>query len=208
MTRARILEKAYELYRDNVLVHGDERLSVVLESLGYTTGAGYQIWPNQAAFRRDLQIYVAQNLSNRCVEILAAEIDSRDKGELDDYVLAMGERFVDHLSNCDDFYFGLRFFAMGDDRPTEIGEALQASYDVLAADVGLCVDGALAHFGLVFRPGRTRDQLVTTIVALAEGFALRHRTRPASSPAEVGGQEYHPFSVALLSLAHQFCQTA
>ncbi len=33
--------------------------------MGYTTGAGYQIWVNQAHFREDLQVYIAQNLDWR-----------------------------------------------------------------------------------------------------------------------------------------------
>jgi hypothetical protein len=189
VTRSLILEQAYEMYVRRELVQGDERLSLVLESLGYTTGAGYQIWPNQAAFRRDLQVYIAERLDYdsllTCFVEVVDDVGQRDHAT--DAVEAMGERLARRLQDHEDFYLALRFLALGPDCPPEVAErmadgrsrvetALTAAFERLAA-------GRADELSRL-RPGL----LAVSVLALLEGFALRARVVPDSegAPSPVG----------------------
>lgn len=203
MTRAVILERAYEMYLARELTHGDERLSVVLESLGYTTGAGYQIWPNQAAFRLDLQVHIAERIDYASLAPLAEELGAlraRDDIDWDQYVLELGDLYHDYFVGREEFYLILRFYAMGDDRPPEITEGMRDAY----VQIGWQLEAGLAEScearGFRLRENRSMTQLVGSISALAEGFALRHRVGPEIPQVEVDGRMHRPFSVALRAL--------
>lgn len=205
-TRTVILERAYEMYRRRELVHGDERLSLVLDSLGYTTGAGYQIWPNQAAFRLDLQVYVAEKIDNPSLAALAEEIQAVHDRELllDEHILAIGDLYIDYFTGREEFYLTLRFYAMGDERPQEITEAIRAGYTRLAREIAEAMSLAMERRDLELREGHSLDQLAATLTALAEGFALRRRTGPAIEPVQIEGRKHHPFSVAALAILREY----
>ncbi len=201
MTRAVILERAYDMYLARDLIHGDERLSVVLESLGYTTGAGYQIWPNQAAFRLDLQVYIAERIDYASLAPLVDELRALrarfDEIGWDRYVLELGDLYHDYFVGREEFYLLLRFFAMGDDRPPEVTEAMRDAYVQLGWELEAALAAACDERGFLLKEDRSMPQLVGTITALAEGFALRHRVGPEIPPVEVDGRTHRPFSVAL-----------
>lgn len=205
-TRTVILERAYDMYLRRELIHGDERLSLVLDSLGYTTGAGYQIWPNQAAFRLDLQVYVAERIDYASPSVIRQDILAVQARELplDQHTLEIGDLYIDYFLQREEFYLSLRFYAMGDDRPPEITEALRDGYTRLGWELTEVLAKVMSDRGLVLREGHSLEQFAATLTALAEGFALRHRTGPEIERLEIEGRKHHPFSVAMLAVVHQY----
>ncbi|MEM9564823.1 MAG: hypothetical protein AAGA93_19530 [Actinomycetota bacterium] len=202
MTRTVILERAYEMYLARELIHGDERLSLVLDSLGYTTGAGYQIWPNQAAFRLDLQVYIAERIDFASLEPLVDELQQiRDADyPVEEHILRIAELYHDYFIGREEFYLVLRFFAMGGDRPPEVTEALRDSYVRQGWELDLALQAAMERRNYRLRAGRSMEELTTSITALVEGYALRHRVGPDAPLVEIGGQTWQPFSAGLLSI--------
>ncbi len=202
MTRTVILERAYEMYLARELIHGDERLSLVLDSLGYTTGAGYQIWPNQAAFRLDLQVYIAERIDYASLESLVGELQAIREADypIEEHVLRIAELYHDYFICREEFFLVLRFYAMGDDRPPEVTEALRDSYVRQGWELDAALQAAMERRNYRLRAGRSMDELVVSITALVEGYALRHRVGPPAPPVEIGGRTWQAFSAALLSV--------
>ncbi len=209
-TRATILAKAYEMYLDRRLVHGDERLSHVLDELGYTTGAGYQIWPNQAAFRRELQIYVAENISYASPELVAEDvaevIASSKSGE--ELALRVGDLYFAEMLRTEQFYITLRFFGMAHDRPEEITEALSDAYERSAWAVGPRLEAGMARIGLRVREPFTIDDLAAAVTALMEGYALRASVKNEQVTRKIKSEHgsYYAFSYAFLGVVNQFAE--
>ncbi len=208
MTRAAILARAYEMYLDRELVHGDERLSLVLDSLGYTTGAGYQIWPNQAAFRLDLQVYIAERIDYASLDPLREQLAAIREQNLprEQHILAIGDCYYEYFSGREEFYLILRFYAMGDDRPPEITTALRNAYTQIGWELDAAFTKSWEGSGRRLRPDRTMAQLSATITALAEGFALRDRVGPEVPLVDIAGGQHQPFSVALLSVLDSYSE--
>ena len=183
LTRKAILERSYELYVAGRLAPGDERLAVVLDDLGYSSGAGYQIWVNQAAFRADLQVFVAQRLSATAVASvernLAAMADAPTTAPLEQLLASCLERLVAELSEGETFYLLLRFFSMADDRPEEVTGALHAVIRQIEQQLEQHLVALLPSHGRRMRAGRGPGQLSGAVFALAQGLALRRR---ASGP--------------------------
>ncbi len=207
ITRATILQKAYEMYIDRRLIHGDERLSLVLDELGYTTGAGYQIWANQAAFRSDLQVYVAENIEYASLRPLAHKIEesARLGRPFREHTLAGGDIFFDAFIGREDFYLSLRFFAMADDRPADISEALIDGYVRSSWETTALFESAFERLHRELRAPLQMSDLTTSVTALVEGYALRARLQPdlAVHRVEYEGEEHYLFSVAFLALVSE-----
>ncbi len=210
MTRATILAKAYDMYLERKLVHGDERLSAVLEELGYTTGAGYQIWPNQAAFRTDLQMYIVENLDYASLRIVAEEIAELQARNLpfEEYTLAAADLYVKAFLGREEFYLTLRFLAMGKERGDEITNAIREAYNLTEWEATDLLSRRLADFGKRIRDPYELSDLTTAITALLEGYALRARVQPEriSENIDVGGVRHHVLSVAFLGLVEAFTE--
>ncbi len=199
-TRLTILAKALEMYQDRRLEPGDEKLSAVLAELGYTTGAGYQIWDNQADFREDLKIYVAQNMDYASLEVVAekrAALAARNL-PFEQRMLFSGDNFFESFVGGEGFYLTLRFFAMGDDRPAEITDALGSAYDRSHDEVSRLFEGMLSDTGRRLRESIEMTDLTAAISALFEGYALRYRVDPTVGGARVmiEGDLHYTFSVA------------
>lgn len=197
-TRLTILAKALDMYREGRLEPGNEKLSAVLTELGYTTGAGYQIWANQAAFREDLQVYVAENMDYASLEAMAdkrAEVDAMQL-PLEQRMLYSGDNFFEAFVESEGFYMTLRFFAMNDSRPTEITEALVRAYDESHAEVSQLFQGSLAAAGRRLKGQLTMKDLTAAVTAIFEGYALRHRVDRAVGAAkvEIDGDQHYVFS--------------
>lgn len=209
VTRATILQKAYELYLSRDLVHGDERLSVVLDELGYTTGAGYQIWANQAAFRDELQVFVAENIEYASLSALTTEIEHLHELNLpfERQVLAGADLYVSNFLGREDFYLSLRFYAMAE-RPQEITDAVAQGYERLAWQTTALFDQVLAEHGRRLKPGLDVSDLAVAATALAEGYALRQRIQPDKirSQVEFLDGPHHAFSVAFLGVVKEFTE--
>lgn len=210
-TRANILAKAYEMYLKREIDHGDERLSAVLDQLGYTTGAGYQIWANQAAFREDLKVYVAENIEYAklgMVEEKRAELEARQLDDFDLFVLYSGDNFLEHFLGQEGFYLSLRFFGMGSDRPEDITKALRGAYTKGSWEVEERFRAVLQGYEHRLLPEFEMADLTTAVTALFEGYALRHRVDPAQATRKIiyRGEEHYVFSVAFLGTIKQYVE--
>ncbi|MEM7274531.1 MAG: hypothetical protein AAF547_15705 [Actinomycetota bacterium] len=210
VTRAAILEKAYELYLNRELIPGDERLSHVLDSLGYTTGAGYQIWSNQAEFREDLQVYIAENIEYASLRAIAEQVAELDRLELefDQRVLEGAQRYIKAFLGREEFYISLRFMSMPPDRPAQITDAVIQGYERLTWETVELFKAVLEVEGRRMKPGYDIEHLAVATTALAEGFAIRHRMQPdrisADLPTDYG--PYHAFSVSFLGIVTQMVE--
>lgn len=209
-TRATILSKAYEMYVARELVHGDERLSLVLDELGYTTGAGYQIWANQAAFREDLQVYIAENIEYASLERLGTDIAELAAQNLPwpAHQLAGGDLYFDAFIGREEFYLTLRFYAMDDQRPEAISTAVRDAYERLSWETEALFNASLERFRRRIVSGFEMRDLIVATCALLEGYALRHRMQPAQAARKVQseGGEHYSFSVAFLGLLEMFTE--
>ena len=209
-TRTIILQKAYEMYLDGQLTPGDERLAVVLNALGYTTGAGYQIWANQAEFRADLAVYIAENINYASLRSIQTEIVELGAMDLpfEEHVLASGDLFMGYFLEQEDFYVKLRFVSMPEDRPSEITTAMQDAYEQASWEVSEVFTNTLTRFRRQLRPPLDMQHLTTAVTAAVEGYALRHRLQPerASSPIEYRGGKHHPFSVVFLAIVNEMTE--
>lgn len=210
VTRATILQKAYELYLNREITHGDERLSTVLDELGYTTGAGYQIWANQAAFRDDLQVYVAENIEYATLASLAGHIQELHSKNLsfDNQVLAGADLYIDMFLGREDFYLSLRFFAMAADRAKDITNALIQGYERLTWEMMSLFESVLNDHGRKMKAGLTLQDLAVATTALVEGYALRQRIQPDKLEPSINYSDgvHHVFSIAFLGVVREFTE--
>lgn len=209
-TRSIILAKAYEMYLDRRLTPGDERLAAVLSELGYTTGAGYQIWANQAAFREDLTGFIAENIDYASLRSAAAEIVELAAMNLpfEQHTLAAGDRFINGFIGREEFYVKLRFLAMSDDRPDQVTQALMDAYEQSGWEAAQLFEVALRNFGLQVRSGLEMSDMTIAVTASLEGFALRHRVQPEriDTKVEAHGGMHHLFSLVFLAILKDFTE--
>lgn len=199
------MQQAYEMYLSKELEPGDEKLALVLERLGYTTGAGYQIWQNQAEFRRDLAVHVAENIEYASLAPIAE--DARELAlrnlPFEEHVLYAGDLFVKVYLQRQEFFLSLRFFAMDEEqRPDEITKTLIDAYERSSREVSDVLMTGLERFGRRLREPITMRQVTGALTALLEGYTLRTRVQPetVNSPINWNGEDHHMFSVVFLSL--------
>lgn len=209
-TRATILAKAYEMYLDHRLIHGDERLSYVLDELGYTTGAGYQIWPNQAAFRRELQIYVAENIAYASPTLVKEDVEKLLAAGLDDDELSLniGDLYFKSMVGVGEFYLTLRFLGMGEVRPDEITETLADAYERSSWEIEERYTGWMERSGRKMRDPLEVSDLAMAVTALMEGYALRAAVQPekVAKQHKIGDGLHYGFSVAYLGVLDRFVE--
>lgn len=209
-TRSIILEHAYKMYLDGRLTPGAERLAAVLDELGYTTGAGYQIWSNQAAFREELAEFIAENVDYASLRRAAVEIVELNAQNLpfEEHVLAAGDRYITGFLAHEDFYRKLRFVALPDDRPHGVTMALRAAYEKSSCEAGELFTRVLADHGRRVRAPLTIRDLTGAVTASLEGFALRERVQPeqVSKAVTAHGGTHHIFSVTFLAIVLDFTE--
>lgn len=203
-TRAAILQQAYEMYLSKELEPGNEKLALVLERLGYTTGAGYQIWQNQAEFRQELAIYVAENIEYASLAPITEEAIKLSERNLpfDEHVLHAGDLFVKIYLHRQDFFLSLRFFAMDDERPEVITSTLIDAYERSSWEVSNVLLMGIERFGRRLREPITIRDITAALTALLEGYALRARVEPGAVNDAIkwNDDEHHMFSIVFLSL--------
>jgi hypothetical protein len=209
-TRANILAKAYQMYLAEELEHGDERLSTVLESLGYTTGAGYQIWANQAAFREDLKVYIAENIEYASLRAMAEKVSELAARNLpfEQHVLTAADQYIEVYLSQDDFYLTLRFFAMSDRRPAAVTEAMIGAYERSSWEAAELFANVFARFKRRIRSGLEMEDVTAAVTALIEGYALRARVdrTKVDKCVEVDGRPHRAFSLAFLGLIKELSE--
>ncbi|MEM7326800.1 MAG: hypothetical protein AAF531_27195 [Actinomycetota bacterium] len=181
----------------------------MLDSLGYTTGAGYQIWANQAAFRDELQVFIAENIEYASLSALATEIEHLHDRKLpfERQVLAGADLYADHFLGREDFYLSLRFYAMVE-RPQQITDAFIQGYERLTWETTDLFQNVLAGHGRRMKPGLDVVDLAVATTALTEGYALRHRVQPERARKEVAFLDgpHSSFAVAFLGVVKEFTE--
>ena len=173
-TRAIILAKAAEMYLDGDLAPGDERLSLVLDRLGYTTGAGYQIWANQAAFREELAIYLVEN-----AEHARLGLDHNRAAEVSDLIVGTWDRARYMLAKviADDWTDPslptlLRFYAMGTRLGPIITNSIKDRHRSTEYQLGFLVDALLQKHGRQYRPNSDSDMVGRALLRILDGDTL------------------------------------
>lgn len=181
----------------------------MLDELGYTTGAGYQIWANQAAFRDELQVFIAENIEYASLTAMGDEIERLHDLKLpfDRQVLAGADMYVANFLGREDFYLSLRFYAMAE-RPQEITDAVIQGYERLTWQTTGLFEKVLADHGRRMKPGVDVLDLAVSATALAEGYALRLRIQPDRVRPEVEflDGKHHAFSIAFLGMVKEFTE--
>ena len=210
-TRQTILDQTYEMYRDGRLDRSDVRLAAVLNELGYTTGAAYYIWPNQAAFRREFMIFLAENIEYATMRVLAdrvAEVRANHPA-FDETLLNGSDMYIDHFVRQEDFYMSLGLYEMVDP-PDEVVTAVSLAYESMQGQVVAFFTESIARHDRRFVDESVYgvNELVISCTAMVEGFALRHRFQPEKITPSVPFRDgkHHLFSVNLLTLAEAFTE--
>jgi hypothetical protein len=165
------------MYLDRKLIQGDERLAFVLEELGYTTGAGYQIWANQAAFREDLRDYVAENLDYRALATQEeVEQIAGQNLEFGDYVAELARRMI-YRATVEEFYLSLRFYALNDDeRTSAITRSLRSTFRYRAEFAEALIKYAVDAYGKIL-PADSYG-LAVSVIERIDGHLLAWRICP------------------------------
>ncbi len=198
------------MYLDGRLAPGDERLAVVLRELGYTTGAGYQIWANQAEFREELAEFIVENIDYASLRTAAEAIAELAEQDLpfEQHVLAAGDRFMQGFLGREEFYVKLRFVAMTGDGSARILETLRHAYEQANVEAVELFEVVLNKFGRRVRPPLEMHDVTGAVTAALEGYALRERVQPDSVSKAVPehGGEHHMFSVVFLAIMKDFTE--
>jgi len=176
-------ELLLEAGRARVVTHGlpegiDVKLTDVLADVGLSTGAAYNIWPSQKAYRQDLSLHIAQSFAwADASELIAALERLPGDSTPDDWVREVANvyfpLFVDRL----DFFVVLHFWSVLQPRP-ELVEAIRRGYDEVHEGFKVLYTEAMDRYNVKLIDGYTLDEAITMTTASLEGFALRHRFQP------------------------------
>lgn len=204
-TRRTILDRAYEMYRDGGLDRTDVKVATVLKDLGYTTGAAYYIWPNQAAFRTEFMIHMAENIEYGSLSALGGRIEELHASDpsFEEEILRGADLYLENFLEQENFFINLRFYEMVDP-PSEIRAAKSLAYEQMQGHVEQFFAHVLARHGRRMTDESVYGipELVVTCTAMVEGFTLRYRFQPGKITPSVPcqGGKHHLFSVNLLAL--------
>lgn len=211
ITRSVILQHSFEMYLDRRLQPGNESLTDVLRELGYMSGVGYSIWPNNVSFREDLAVFIAENIEYASLRNLASGLDDLLARGLsyEDHVLRGGDHYARTYIGREEFYLMLRFFSEVDRHSEPLKQAIQDAYERASWEAKEYLGSLLSRFARRTRDGVSLDDLANAVTALVEGYALRARIQPEKAqPSPDGKSEHHPFSEAFLALLTHYTEPA
>ena len=175
-TRRDILDAALQIMVDDGATEQiDLRLSTVLDHMGLTSGAAYNIWSSQGEFRRDLAHHLLEEYSWAGPDHNEIKIDFDARPT--DEIRRLAELYLWSLTDDTQFYLTLRFWGVKDPSE-ELQQSIQAGY---AANHDLWRRFYRDGFdwaGLRLRDGYTLDDFVVMATMVTEGAALRHRFDP------------------------------
>ncbi len=186
-TRRKLLEVGRQLIverglRDTI----DIRLTEVLDSAGMTTGAAYNIWPNQDAYRRSLALHIAETLEWADQRLLGAAIDSlQPEIPLHEWVPLACDFYFSAFVSRWDYYILLQFWGIKDPGD-DLVAAINRGYDVVHDSFRSLFQRALEVHDLKMVEPYTLDDLCVMATAICEGLALRHRFQPDRLESEGG----------------------
>lgn len=194
--RQQILDKGRKMVIERgTLERIDIRLRDVLDALKLTTGAAYNIWENQEAFRMDLAAEVARNVS------FASLASSDPTPNLDqpplDEVRRMGAEYFEIFVDGDDFFAALHFWGVKE-LSEVVATAIREGYTANRNEWIEFFAAGLAWAGLEMSDDFGLEDLATAVTMITEGAALRHRFEPEALRATGGSHIYAEMLVAAI----------
>ena len=198
-TKRRLLDAGRQLVVERGLSPTlDLRLTDVLEEVGLTTGAAYNIWDNQDHYRRDLALHMAKTLEwadERLVEDIRA--GWTEDIELDDWTRLVARAYFDAFTSRHDYFVILKFWGIKD-IDDELREALSIGYDVVHERFRAAFGQSLGRFKRRPIDPFTLDDVCVLITGACEGLALRQRIQPERLDT-AAGHLFAEFVVRLVS---------
>lgn len=180
-------EKTRELLlragRQRVIAEGlpegmDVKLTDVLRDVGLSTGAAYNIWASQKAYRQDLSLHMAETFEWADATAVLTAIDALpDDSTMDDWIRTVADTYFPLFIAHMDFFVVLHFWSVNDPRP-ELVEALKRGYDEVHESFKAIYQEAVDRYGLKLIEPYSADDATIMITGTIEGFALRHRFEP------------------------------
>lgn len=188
-TRQLLLEAGFDLMLERGINPGwGVRVSEVTERVGLTTGAAYQIWNGsrtvhgaggQDLFHQDLALYaLGRIVADAAVAHGERAWDLASTGaSLDRIMQQFGATEWDALSEPALFAAYIAMLASAPSNP----ELRQASHDAYQASTTNLVEAysrILDHYDREMVPPHTLEQLIVSVIALADGLCLRALAQP------------------------------
>ncbi len=178
-TRHKLLEAGRELLvADGLRQVIDIRLTDVLELVGLTTGAAYNIWDSQDEYRHELAIHVAKNLEwadDRLLRDSLAEMPT--DVPMDQWITAAGNAYFEAFVARWDYYILLQFWGVKNPDP-ELIEAIRQGYDMVHQRLVFLFQVTSDMYSLELEDPYTLDDMAVAATAICEGLAIRHRFEP------------------------------
>lgn len=176
-TRLLLLETGCLLVDDEGLPEGfNVRLTEVLDRVDLSTGAAYNIWANQAEFQSELaRHYIGRAQYVDPIgtwEKVRAELDCPEGFE--PLVRRFSRAFLMALVDRHAFFSSLSVWAIGSPSD-ELRQAMVDRYRKLVDELAVVIEQILEAADAQQLDEDRRRALATTVLALAEGFALRAR---------------------------------
>lgn len=202
-TRREILDTALAMMIDDGATEQiDLRLSSVLDHMGLTSGAAYNIWASQGAFQQDLARHLVREYTWAGPDQNDIKIDF--DAEPTDEIRRLAELYLDSLTDETQFYLTLKFWGVKNPS-AELRESVTRSYagnhDIWRFFYQMGFEWA----GLRLRAGYTLDDFVIMATTITEGAALRHRFEPKRLRGADGRSLY---GEALVALVEYFTEPA
>ncbi len=195
-TRRDILDTALQMMIDDGATEQiDLRLSNVLDFMGLTSGAAYNIWSSQSEFQHDLAHHLIRQYSWAGPDQNEIKIDF--DAEPTDEIRRLAELYLDSLTDETQFYLTLRFWGVKHPS-TEMLESIQSSYRSNHDLWRFFYQVGFEWAGRRMRPGYTLDDFVVMAMMATEGAALRHRFEPKALLDRDGRSLYSEMLVAMV----------
>ena len=151
-----------------------------------TTGAAYNIWANQDAYRRSLALHVAETMQWADDRLVGEAIASLQPDvAIDEWIPLACDFYFDAFVSRWDYYILLQFWGIkepGDD----LVAAINRGYDVVHDRFRSLFQRALDVHQLELIEPLSLDDLCVMTTAICEGLALRHRFQPERLRTEAG----------------------
>jgi AcrR family transcriptional regulator len=185
-----MLETGMEILRETPAgqVLSQVKATVVTERAGKTTGAFYNLWPNQPSYHRELIRYaMSQDRFRTDTETRGKIADYLSEPEFDlaELFRVVGNLNFDGLKTEPVFALQLALWAKHD-TDADISAALRDLYRNLNETLIPLYEAILKSARRRLRPPYTVRSLAATLTALVEGLQIRWAVDPEAVPDDIG----------------------
>ncbi len=196
-TRRDILDTALQMMIDDGATEQiDLRLSSVLDHMGLTSGAAYNIWASQGDFQHDLAHHLLREYSWAGPDRNEIKVDF--DADPTDEIRRLAELYLISLTDDTQFYLTLRFWGVKHPSAAllaSVKHGYASNHDLWRFFYHVGFEWA----GFRMRDGYTLDDFVTMATMITEGAALRHRFEPERLFGSGGNNLYSEALVALVT---------